>query len=478
MQKVKQTLSLKFITCYILIAVCIFTLLNTYGVYQFKCRLIETKKNVLFQEANLVSTEYVSNYYKNQISLSSLSTQLKTIDTFLNTRIWLVDRDGNVISDTRYNTSNQPSININELDAEFLNKPFSNYTYFKGILSEPMLSVILPVSVNFETKGYIVMHTSLQSIKHDSIYYMDIFNICFLVFLFFTFFVLLYIYYLTIRPLKKITKAAKEYTSGHFDYPLVIKSHDEYRDLADTIQYMAGELNNLDDYQKKFVANISHDFRSPLTSIKGYAEAILDGTIPYEIQGKYLNIILFEAERLTKLTTNLLILNSFDNNGAILDIISFDINHIIKKTAESFEGICTDKKITINLIFSEETLLVSADIGKIQQVLYNLFDNAIKFSHPNSIIKVSTEEKNDKVIISVKDYGIGIPKDSIKKIWERFYKTDTSRGKDKKGTGLGLSITKEILNAHGENINAISTEGVGTEFIFTLSKSESSSRPF
>jgi signal transduction histidine kinase len=113
-------------------------------------------------------------------------------------------------------------------------------------------------------------------------------------------------------------------------------------------------------------------------------------------------------------------------------------------------------------------LINTADFSKIQQVLYNLIDNAIKFSHPDSTITIETTEKNDKVFVSVKDTGIGIPKDSLKKIWERFYKTDLSRGKDKRGTGLGLSIVKEIIQAHGENINCISTEGVGTEFIFTL----------
>ena len=111
-------------------------------------------------------------------------------------------------------------------------------------------------------------------------------------------------------------------------------------------------------------------------------------------------------------------------------------------------------------------------MGKIQQVLYNLIDNAIKFSNPDSVIYVETTEKHEKVFVSVKDAGIGIPKESLKKIWERFYKTDLSRGKDKKGTGLGLSITKEIIQAHKENINVISTEGVGTEFIFSLPRSK------
>ena len=112
--------------------------------------------------------------------------------------------------------------------------------------------------------------------------------------------------------------------------------------------------------------------------------------------------------------------------------------------------------------------MVYADLGKIQQVLYNLIDNAIKFSNPESTITIETTPRGDKVYTSVKDYGIGIPKSSINKIWERFYKSDLSRGKDKKGTGLGLSIVKEIIQAHNENINVISTEGVGTEFIFSL----------
>ena len=133
---------------------------------------------------------------------------------------------------------------------------------------------------------------------------------------------------------------------------------------------------------------------------------------------------------------------------------------------EAGEG--TESGIRFNLILSGEQLFVTADFSKIQQVLYNLIDNAIKFSHPDSTITIETTEKNDKVFVSVKDTGIGIPKDSLKKIWERFYKTDLSRGKDKRGTGLGLSIVKEIIQAHGENINCISTEGVGTEFIFTL----------
>ena len=175
-----------------------------------------------------------------------------------------------------------------------------------------------------------------------------------------------------------------------------------------------------------------------------------DGTIPVEMQDKYFKIILFETERLTDLTQDLLTLNQFDTKNMLLDKTSFDIHEVIKNTAATFEGTCTGKRI--------------------QQVLYNLLDNAIKFSPNDSEIIIETTEHNEKVFVSVKDHGIGIPKKSLNKIWERFYKTDLSRGKDKKGTGLGLSIVKEIIQAHKQNINVVSTEGVGTEFTFSLQK--------
>ncbi len=156
----------------------------------------------------------------------------------------------------------------------------------------------------------------------------------------------------------------------------------------------------------------------------------------------------------------------------LLNRQDFDLNKVIRDTVSSFEGTCIQRSISIDLVLSGESLLVNADMDKIQQVLYNLIDNAIKFSHHDSVVKVETTIKKQKVFVSVKDSGIGIPKDDLKLVWERFYKSDSSRGKDKKGTGLGLSIVKEIITAHGENINVVSTEGEGSEFIFSLAVSE------
>ena len=240
--------------------------------------------------------------------------------------------------------------------------------------------------------------------------------------------------------------------------------------LSASLNYMSSQLRDMEDYQKKFVANVSHDFRSPLTSIKGYVEAMTDGTIPPELHEKYLKIILFETERLTDLTHDLLTLNEFDTNHLLLNREVFDIHEMIKHVAASFEGVCTQKKISIELVFATKHLNVNADKRKIQQVLYNLLDNAIKFSDPDSIITIETTDRGEKIYTAVKDNGIGIPRAALGKIWERFYKSDLSRGKDKKGTGLGLAIVKEAVQAHGENITVVSTEGVGTEFSFSLPK--------
>ena len=282
--------------------------------------------------------------------------------------------------------------------------------------------------------------------------------------------ILLFFTEMVYLPLRKITHATEQYAIGNFRYEFQVDSEDEIGYLAASLAYMASEVAKSEDNQKRLVANISHDFRSPLTSMRGYLEAMQDGTIPPELHEKYISVVLNETDRLTKLTNSLLTLNNLNTQGMILDRTNFDINPVIKNTAASFEGTCRSKFITIELVLTGEQMYVNADMVKIQQVLYNLVDNAIKFSHKNSSIKIETIEKSNKLLVSVKDNGIGIPKDSLKLIWNRFYKTDLSRGKDKKGTGLGLSIAKEIIQSHNENINVVSTEGVGTEFIFTLEK--------
>ena len=206
-------------------------------------------------------------------------------------------------------------------------------------------------------------------------------------------------------------KGASEYAGGNLAYKIDVTSDDEMGYLAKTLNYMSDELNKNGEYQRKFIANVSHDFRSPLTSIKGYVNAILDGTIPYEMQERYLKIIAFESERLEKLTRSLLTLNELDMKKRMMHIQRFDINDTIKNTAATFEGICTSRQIRLELLLSGHELYVRADMEQIQQVLYNLLDNAIKFSNDNSSVQIETTVKSGKVFVSVKDYGTGIAGD-------------------------------------------------------------------
>ena len=467
----RHRLWFKLLTGYIIAIVSMFAILNTYGTSKIEERLLNEKKISLYNEASSLSTKYMQSYYNNETSFSEITYQLNALDKILGTRIWIVNASGYIISDTRAE-QRASAFNISEFDPNFLNHTFSENTVILGLLSEPHLSVVVPVVNNYKTRGYIVLHSPLSEIYRETTFFADTINISLIIFALILAFAFVYLYCITVVPLRKLMHATTEYADGNYEYKINFKRNDEFQDLANSLTYMSSEISNLDEYQKMFVANMSHDFRSPLTSIKGYATALQDGTIPYEMKDKYLDTILFETERLEKLTTSLLELNNLTSRQTLLHITSFDINKIIKKTAESFEGIGREKKITIKLSFFSSETFVDADQGKIQQIIYNLLDNAIKFSPDNSDIYISTLEKGDKAIISVKDHGTGIPKDSLGKIWERFYKTDPSRGKDKTGTGLGLSIVKEVITAHDENINVISTEGVGSEFIFTLQRTE------
>ena len=462
----KRTLYLKLVGGYLLfillsfLAVTFFTYETTYA------HLEQQEASNLYREASAISTSYGANYYSHSLTQNEFQLQLSTLSNYSEAVIWIMDTKGNINLDS--SSASVAGKNIKDFDIlDFGNKYYQTGNFY-GSFSEDTLTVYKTITVNYKVRGYVLIHKPIANIINTAniittIGYQTLGLIAlagFLVFGLFTFIIYL--------PIRKLTKAASAYAQGDFTITADVHSNDELGYLAASINYMATELHTLEDDQRKFISNVSHDFRSPLTSIKGYIEAMLDGTIPVEMQEKYLNIILFETERLNKLTKSLLELNKFGSRGIMLDVTTFDINQTIKTTAQTFEGVCKEKHLSFDLTLTGEKLLVRADYGKIQQILYNLIDNAIKFSHNHATIYIETTTKNEKVFVSVKDTGIGIPKDSMNKIWERFYKSDLSRGKDKKGTGLGLAIVKEIINAHNENINCISTEGVGTEFIFTL----------
>lgn len=462
-----RSLYTKFIFGYLLFGLLGFFVIATFSNHITHQYLKEKNSEAMYDEANLLATSYSDVYTGKQIRFEDVAPQLEAVAAYLDLQAWVVDARGEVVAET------SPSSHVGMTIAEFDPTAAGNKSYmmgqFFGMFSEEIMSVLAPITGNFKTYGYVVLHMPMSQVYQEQ---NDILNIVYItsLIIFLLSLIILLVFTKTVYfPLKRITVGAMEYADGNLDYDIKLDTGDEMGYLANTLNYMSDELNKMEDYQKAFIANVSHDFRSPLTSIKGYLEAILDGTIPPELYDKYLNIVIAETERLNKLTQSMLTLNSMGSKG-FLAKTNFDLNRVIKDTAASFEGTCHAKNLVLDLTFTDEIQMVYADLGKIQQVLYNLLDNAIKFSHADSVIYIQTYLRYEKVFVSVKDTGIGIPKESITKIWNRFYKTDISRGKDKKGTGLGLAIVKDIIQSHGETIDVVSTEDVGTEFIFTLPK--------
>ena len=466
-----STLS-KHIFIYIAICVISFILVSTICYKADYKRIYNYYSDRLYLQANEIANEYALDYLS-ETKLRRIELEMKSLSTFNDTRIMFITPSGDVILDTNNSStdkSNEDRIlfSINDFDYGDLKGKHDILWDFYGLFSEPALSVFSPISNSFEIKGYVVINIPESAIV-ERVY--DTFNTNYLtlaiVLILSSAFLVLYFFQVH-RPIKEITRATNEYSKGNLSYHVKPMHNDEIGRLGMSLDYMASQLNESDKFQQKFLSNISHDFRSPLTSIKGYLEAIQDGTIPPEMLDKYIGIMLFETERLTKLTSNILTLNELDPKSVRLDISTFDLNSIIRHTVETFEGTCKKKGIKFNITYANSVQNVKADKGRIQQVIYNLIDNAIKFSKENSYIYITVKEKGEKAQISIKDTGCGIAKEDIDKIWDRFYKSDSSRGRDKKGSGLGLSITKEVIQAHGENIDVVSTVGVGTEFIFTL----------
>lgn len=464
----KKTLYLKFIIAYIIFGCFGFLFVATFVQELTTDQVTTIKAQELYRSANEISNSYALDLYNNETSLVTLQDELQSIGKMLDASIWIVNPSGLIIMESDVPLDVDNPKNIENFDPTAMAGSYFSVGNFYGQFKEKHLSVVTPVTSSYVILGYVVIHMDMDSVNTVGNSFINIAYIMLLVLFLLSGIILIFFTMIVYRPIRKITVATEQFAAGNLHYNLQVESEDEIGYLAASLAYMASELSKGEDNQKQLVANVSHDFRSPLTSIKGYLEAMQDGTIPPELYEKYIGIVLNETERLIKLTNNLLTLNNLNIDGMVLEREDFNINAVIRQTASIFEGRCKEKRIAIELALTGKNMYVNADKTRIQQVIYNLVDNAIKFSHHNSVIKIETTEKHGKLFVSVKDSGIGIPKESIGMVFDRFYKTDISRGKDKKGTGLGLSITREIVRAHNENINVISTEGVGTEFIFSL----------
>ncbi len=292
---------------------------------------------------------------------------------------------------------------------------------------------------------------------------------------------LIAIYFITERvigPLREMSKAAKRMAVGQFDLRVPVKGKDEVAELAVAFNQMSQALENLEQMRNSFVANVSHDLRTPMTTIAGFIDGILDGVIPPEQSEHYLRVVSEEVRRLSRLVTALLDVSRLQAGDRRFDKKPFDICEMGRQILISFEQKINDKGLDVEFDCEEERMFVLADRDAIHQVLYNLCDNAVKFAREQGRLKMSLtwsspeSGRRRKAVVKVFNEGQGIPTEDLPFVFERFYKSDKSRSLDKTGLGLGMFISKTIIDAHGETISVAGDYGKNCEFTFTLARTD------
>lgn len=272
------------------------------------------------------------------------------------------------------------------------------------------------------------------------------------------------------KPISLMNQTVMRYTKGEFSARVSVSGEDEVAQLGRSFNIMADELNGLEQARRNFVANVSHELRSPLTAMRGFLQAMLDGVIEKEEYEKYIKVVLDENIRMTNMVNDLLDLAKIESGKEPLNITIFDINELISRTVLTFEAVLDKKKIEIDVEF-EPRLYVKADEQKITQVLHNLMHNAIKFTSEGGKITLTTRSDERLVFVTVSDTGCGMDAEDARRIFDRFYKAEKAHTpSNTSGTGLGLSIAKRIVDAHGQSISVESEKGKGSAFTVTLTK--------
>lgn len=336
----------------------------------------------------------------------------------------------------------------------------------------PVMSLTCPIiKEGGEVVAALIMHTDTsdiqESLKHmwmDMLLYS-----CIAVIL--TMIAVSYITTKITKPVTEMNNIVMRYSKGEFDLRANDEGADEVAQLGKSFNIMAGELNTLEEARRSFVANVSHELRSPLTSMRGFLEAMQDGTIPPEEHGKYLDIVINENRRMTSMVNDLLDLARIESGHTVMKLETFDINELILRTLLVFETRINDKGLDVQLEFKNEKQYVEADAGQLAQVIRNLIDNAIKFTPTGGVLWLSTWTEKKTVYVSVRDSGKGIDAESLPHLFERFFKAEKAHTPDgSSGTGLGLSIVKRIIEEHNQEITVQSELNKGTCFTFTLKK--------
>ncbi len=395
---------------------------------------------------------------------------LKSWADFLDCDILITNKDGEIIAGT-----NSISAVPDELARMVASgKTVKKRSTFNGAYDKKMLVLGLPMEYQGSIVGAMYFNTAMLNMRRTGL---ELFYIFFMSSLFSILVAAAMVYMQSKRiskPIGEINKTARDIASGNFDRRVAITSIDEIGQLASSFNFMADSIEALEDTRSEFISDVAHELRTPMTSISGFVEGIMDGTIPQEKQNDYLKIVLDESKRLTKMVNDMLEMSKMSSSEYKLDITQFDLNELTRVCIISLGNKIDEKNLELDVDFESEMLSVLADKDAIQRVVINLIDNAVKFSYPNTKINIKTWIEQGRARFCVGNFGDGINSADLSNIFNRFYKTDKSRVNDKTGAGLGLSFVKNIMTLHKQSVwvESVDTkEGSPvkyTEFTFTL----------
>ena len=436
--------------------------------------LISEAGDIADLASNLTGTSQLS-WYRSSGVRDSLNTKVDKVNREFGAYIAVVDRRGNVMDNLQTKYSEDPEF-VASLSGDDISQALGRVLAGESIKirsdeGEPTFTVGVPFEQYGFVRGAVFIQTKAQEIESglDKILLKIILVTAAVLAL--TGIALFFFIRLSMKPLKKMTVAAGSIAEGDFSVQVDEKSGGrELREVSQAFNTMTKKLQGVEEGRREFVSNVSHELRSPVTSIRGFAEGMADGTIPAEEHPKYLRLVADESERLSTLVNDLLALSRLERDDATLDYTVFDINEMLRRAIIRRMNDLDTKKIEIACEPETDPCYVRADSDRIEQVVINLLDNAIKFTPENGKITLSSAVRGDTAEITVQDDGIGVAPEDREKIFDRFFTADRAHTAGK-GTGLGLSICKRIMDMHSQSLRLLDTES-GAAFRFTLEHAE------
>ena len=471
---IKSSLYSKLVMTYFAVICISFVFLAGLLSIWFEGYYYNQRKQVMLSEIPVFNS-LMENLTNGTITLDGIAINLNAFEKFLNARIWMVEKFGYILttSNKEENELVGKQITAEEIYKVFKGEIISKQGIFQDKFKTPMLTVAFPLTINNAVVGAVIMNSPIYEIKAALNRVYAVIWLCAVIAIIMS---TIIIYFLSqrifIKPLYEINKTARAISGGEFEKRVKVLSKDEIGELGESFNGMADALQNLENLRKDFIANISHELRSPITSIRGFIQGILDGTIPEDKQKYYLSIALGESKRLTRLISDVLDLSRLESGEFSLRMETFDLNELVRINIIRFENEIDNKKLNVDVTLTGNELYVVGDRDRLGQVISNLIDNAIKFTNEGGKIGIKTGIDGKKVTVNVSDSGVGISENELKLIWDRFHMVDKSRT-TKRGTGLGLAIVRQIINQHGDKIWVESQEGVGTMFSFTVKLDQS-----